>query len=97
MCACFGGHTCVHASASRTSACLLSPTEAYAQLLPLLYVSCRYDVLQEMLEVLRDHQNNEHMSRLEWIVIILIALAVSHCATGCNNFGNWGHLLGRLC
>jgi uncharacterized Rmd1/YagE family protein len=37
---------------------------------------CRYDVLQEMLEVLRDHQNNEHMSRLEWIVIILIALAV---------------------
>jgi uncharacterized Rmd1/YagE family protein len=31
---------------------------------------------QEMLEVLRDHQNNEHMSRLEWIVIILIALAV---------------------
>jgi hypothetical protein len=30
-----------------------------------------------MLEVLRDHQNNEHMSRLEWIVIILIGLAVS--------------------
>lgn len=40
---------------------------------------CRYDVLQEMLEVLRDHQNNQHMSRLEWIVIILIALAVSDC------------------
>ena len=35
-------------------------------------------MLQEMLEVLRDHQNNEHMSHLEWIVIILIALAVSH-------------------
>lgn len=39
-------------------------------------LNTRYDVLQEMLEVLRDHQNNEHMSRLEWIVIILIALAV---------------------
>lgn len=33
-------------------------------------------MLQEMLEVLRDHQNNQHMSRLEWIVIILIAMAV---------------------
>ena len=46
----------------------------------------RYDVLQEMLEVLRDHQNNEHMSRLEWIVIILIALAVSD-AWGCGGVG----------
>ena len=56
---------------------------------------CRYDVLQEMLEVLRDHQNNGHMSQLEWIVIILIALAVSittrsqhtttcmHCTIAC--------------
>lgn len=44
-------------------------------------VSCmplhRYGVLQEMLEMVRDHQNNQHMSRLEWIVIWLIAVAVS--------------------
>jgi uncharacterized Rmd1/YagE family protein len=44
----------------------------------LLLLCVRYDVLQEMLEVLRDHQNNEHMSKLEWIVIVLIALAVSN-------------------
>ena len=26
-------------------------------------------VLQEMLDMLRDHQNNFHAARLEWIVI----------------------------
>jgi hypothetical protein len=30
-----------------------------------------------MLEMVRDHQNNQHMSRLEWIVIWLIVAAVS--------------------
>jgi hypothetical protein len=48
----------------------------YVPAVLLLLLAVRYDVLQEMLEVLRDHQNNEHMSKLEWIVIVLIALAV---------------------
>eukprot|EP00879_Flechtneria_rotunda_P003970 GHRR01004210.1.p1 GENE.GHRR01004210.1~~GHRR01004210.1.p1 ORF type:complete len:437 (+),score=141.40 GHRR01004210.1:141-1451(+) len=39
-------------------------------------LNTRYGVLQEMLEMVRDHQNNQHMSRLEWIVIWLIAIAV---------------------
>jgi uncharacterized Rmd1/YagE family protein len=40
-------------------------------------LNTRYGVLQEMLEMVRDHQNNQHMSRLEWIVIWLIVAAVS--------------------
>jgi uncharacterized Rmd1/YagE family protein len=39
-------------------------------------LNTRYGVLQEMLEMVRDHQNNQHMSRLEWIVIWLIVAAV---------------------
>ncbi len=31
---------------------------------------------QEMLDMLRDHQNNEHGVRLEWIVIWLIVVEV---------------------
>lgn len=34
----------------------------------------RFEVLQAMLDILRDHQNTEHSSYLEWIVIILIAI-----------------------
>jgi hypothetical protein len=30
-------------------------------------------VLQEMLDMLRDHQQNHHSARLEWIIIWLIA------------------------
>eukprot|EP00775_Hariotina_reticulata_P010050 gene10050-10206_t len=40
-------------------------------------INTRYGVLQEMLEMLRDHQNNQHSHRLEWIVIWLIAVALS--------------------
>jgi uncharacterized Rmd1/YagE family protein len=43
--------------------------------------AARYGVLQEMLEMVRDHQNNQHMSRLEWIVIWLIVAAVSAGST----------------
>ena len=32
--------------------------------------------LQEMLDMLRDHQNNYHNVRLEWIVIWLIVVEV---------------------
>ena len=33
-------------------------------------------VLQEMLDMLRNHQNNNHTARLEWIVIYLIVIEV---------------------
>lgn len=33
-------------------------------------------VLQEMLDMLRDHQNNWHASRLEWIIIWLLVIDV---------------------
>ena len=33
-------------------------------------------VLQEMLDMLRNHQNNSHTARLEWIVIYLIVIEV---------------------
>ncbi len=33
-------------------------------------------VVQEMLDMLRDHQNNYHNVRLEWIVIWLIVVEV---------------------
>ena len=35
-------------------------------------LNARFEVLQATLDVLRDHQNNEHSSRLEWVVIVLI-------------------------
>jgi uncharacterized Rmd1/YagE family protein len=36
----------------------------------------RFGVLQEMLDMLRDHLNQDHSSRLEWIVIILIVVEI---------------------
>lgn len=39
-------------------------------------LNTRFQVLQEMLDMLRDQQNNAHMSRLEWIVIWLIVVEV---------------------
>ncbi|KAK9822191.1 hypothetical protein WJX81_000989 [Elliptochloris bilobata] len=36
----------------------------------------RFQVLQEMLDMLRNHQNNSHTARLEWIVIYLIVIEV---------------------
>jgi hypothetical protein len=38
-----------------------------------------------MLDMLRDHQNNAHSARLEWIVIILILVEVGRHA------GRLGH------
>jgi hypothetical protein len=37
---------------------------------------CCMQVLQEMLDMLRDHENNHHSARLEWIVIYLIMVEV---------------------
>lgn len=52
----------------------------------------RFQVLQEMLDMLRDHQNNFHGVRLEWIVIWLI---VVECVVGlfeCASILGWvGH------
>jgi uncharacterized Rmd1/YagE family protein len=39
-------------------------------------LNSRFTVLQEMLDMLRDHQNNYHNTRLEWIVIWLIVVEV---------------------
>ncbi|KAG2487156.1 hypothetical protein HYH03_014268 [Edaphochlamys debaryana] len=39
-------------------------------------LNSRFAVLQEMLDMLRDHQNNFHNVRLEWIVIWLIVVEV---------------------
>ena len=37
-------------------------------------LNSRFSVLQEMLDLLRDHENNAHSARLEWIVIWLIVV-----------------------
>ena len=37
-------------------------------------LNSRFSVLQEMLDMLRDHENNAHSARLEWIVIWLIVV-----------------------
>lgn len=39
-------------------------------------LNSRFQVLQEMLDMLRDHENNHHNARLEWIVIWLIVVEV---------------------
>ncbi|GAX81129.1 hypothetical protein CEUSTIGMA_g8563.t1 [Chlamydomonas eustigma] len=39
-------------------------------------LNSRFSVLQEMLDMLRDHQNNCHSVRLEWTVIWLIVIEV---------------------
>ena len=39
-------------------------------------LNSRFQVLQEMLDMLRDHQNNNHTARLEWIVIWLILVEI---------------------
>jgi uncharacterized Rmd1/YagE family protein len=40
-------------------------------------LNARFEVLQATLDVLRDHQNNEHSSHLEWIVIVLIIIEIA--------------------
>ncbi|KIY93332.1 hypothetical protein MNEG_14631 [Monoraphidium neglectum] len=39
-------------------------------------LNTRFMVLQEFLDLLREHQNNKHMVRLEWVVIWLIVVEV---------------------
>ncbi len=39
-------------------------------------LNTRFNVLQEFLDLLREHQNNKHMVRLEWVVIWLIVVEV---------------------
>lgn len=39
-------------------------------------LNARFAVLGEMLDMLRDHENNHHSARLEWIVIWLIVVEV---------------------
>jgi len=36
----------------------------------------RFQALQDMLDMIRDHQNNSHTARLEWIVIWLILIEI---------------------
>lgn len=39
-------------------------------------LNARFEVLQEMLDMLRDHKNNRHAARLEWIIIWLLVVDV---------------------
>lgn len=49
-------------------------------------------VLQELLDMLRDHQNNFHTARLEWIVIWLIVVEVVVGLFECASILGWvGH------
>ena len=36
----------------------------------------RFEVLTELLNIVREHENNLHIARLEWIVIWLIVIEV---------------------
>ncbi|EFN59105.1 hypothetical protein CHLNCDRAFT_137893 [Chlorella variabilis] len=52
----------------------------------------RFQVLQEMLDMLRDHSNNAHTSRLEWVVIWLIVIEVVVGLFECASILGWvGH------
>lgn len=46
-------------------------------------------VLQEMLDMLRDHLNNFHTARLEWIVIWLIVVEVVVGLFECASILGW--------
>lgn len=48
-------------------------------------------VLQEMLDMLRDHQNNSHAARLEWIVIWCGATVIDQL-TGVRGYPKGAHL-----
>ena len=39
-------------------------------------LNARFEVIQATLDMLQDHQNNEHSSYLEWIVIVLIVVEI---------------------
>ena len=49
----------------------------------------RFQVLTEMLDMLRDHQNNSHTARLEWIVIWLIVVEVVVGLFECASILGW--------
>jgi flagellar biosynthesis protein FlhB len=57
-----------------TSACVSSSLVTTLLLVSLAYAVLQ--VLQEMLDMLRDHENNHHSARLEWIIIYLIMVEV---------------------
>lgn len=52
-------------------------------------LNSRFQVLQEMLDMLRDHQNNGHGARLEWIVIWLIVVEVVVGLFECASILGW--------
>ncbi|KAL4430906.1 hypothetical protein ABPG75_006162 [Micractinium tetrahymenae] len=52
-------------------------------------LNSRFQVLQEMLDMLRDHSNNAHTSRLEWIVIWLIVIEVVVGLFECASILGW--------
>lgn len=52
-------------------------------------LNARFQVLQEMLDMLRDHQNNGHGARLEWIVIWLIVVEVVVGLFECASILGW--------
>jgi len=52
-------------------------------------LNARFAVLQEMLDMLRDHQNNKHSARLEMIVIWLILVEVGLGCFGLLCFEWW--------
>jgi len=39
-------------------------------------INSRFQLLHDMLELVRDYQNTNHSSRLEWIIIWLIVIEV---------------------
>lgn len=53
-------------------------------------LNARFEVLQATLDVLRDHQNNEHSSYLEWIVIILIIIEIVIGLVEIGGIIGWG-------
>ena len=52
-------------------------------------LNSRFQVLQEMLDMLRDHQNNSHTERLELIVIWLIVVEVLIGLLECASILGW--------
>lgn len=53
-------------------------------------LNARFEVLQATLDMLRDHQNNEHSSYLEWIVIILIIIEIVIGLVEIGGIIGWG-------
>ena len=58
-------------------------------------LNARFEVLQATLDMLRDHQNNEHSSSLEWIVIVLIVIEIVIGLIEIAGILGWGGSGGR--